>query len=234
MALIKFGGGVIDARGSIGGNVFSRNRYGNYMRARTTPVNPQSSRQSAIRAIVASIAVIWNGTLTAVQRAAWGVFASNVPSTNKLGEVINLSGFNQFVKSNTVKLNAGLASLAVAPTIFTLPGEDPDFSATVDAGTGKVSVVFDATRDWADEDTGGLVVQVGIPVNPSIEYFNGPWRSAGIILGDGATPPTSPDATLDCPFEVADDQKIFVRAKILRADGRVSDWFRSGSIVATA
>jgi len=232
--LVAYGGGILDARGSIGGQTHSRNRYGAYVRARTAPVNPQSARQSAIRSIVADVTTRWLTVLTIAQRAAWGVFASNVPAKNKLGQVINLSGFNQFTKSNVAANNAGLADIAAAPVIFDLPGEDPDFDATIDAGTEKVSVVFDDTRDWADEDEGALIVQCGIPVNSSINFFNGPWRHAGIVQGDSVTPPTSPDAAIDVPFEVADGQKVFVRAKILRADGRLSDWFRSNTIVATA
>ena len=232
--LVKFGGGVIDARGSIAGNVFSRNRYGNYVRARTTPINPQSGRQSAIRTIVSYVTTLWLGLLTQAQRDAWNVFASNVPTTNKLGESIFLSGFNQFVKSNIVAVNLGLAPVSAGPVIFTLPGEDTDFTAALDAGTGKISVGFDPLRDWVDEDDGALVVQAGIPVNASVQFFGGPWRHAGHVQGNLALPPTSPDATIDIPFAVADDQKVFVRAKILRADGRVSDWFRVSAIVATA
>jgi len=232
--LVKFGGGVLDARGSIGGNTFSRNRYGAYARARVTPVNPQSLRQSAIRAIVSEVTTQWLGVLTAVQRAAWGVFASNVPAKNKLGEEIFLSGFNQFVKSNVALKNAGLAYIAAAPVVFTLPGEDTSFAASADAGTGKLSIVFDDTRDWVDEDEAGMIIQAGIPQNGSINYFNGPWRHAGIILGDSVSAPSTPDATIDYPYEIADGQQIFVRGKIIRADGRISDWFRGNSTVATA
>jgi len=132
-----------------------------------------------------------------------------------------------------VSRNVGLPAILDAPIIFALPGEDPDYETTVDAGTGKISVAFDDTRDWVDEDDAAMVVQMGIPVNPTIQFFNGPWRHAGVLEGDGITPITSPDATIDVPFPVGDGEKVFTRAKILRADGRVSDWFRSSSIVAT-
>ena len=232
--LVRYGGGILDARGSIGGQTHSRNRYGAYVRARTTPVNPQSSRQSAIRAIVAAVSEAWNGTLTAVQRAAWEVFASNVPETNKLGETINLTGFNQYVKSNIAALNADQPAIADAPIIFTLPGEDILYSTEIDAGTGKITIAFDDARDWLDEDEGAMIVQMGIPQNASINFFDGPWRHAGIIQGNLAIPPTTPDSAIDVPFSVGDGQKVWTRAKILRADGRLSDWFRDDSIVATA
>lgn len=232
--LVRYGGGILDARGSIGGQVHSRNRYGAYVRARTTPVNPQSARQSAIRAIVALVATLWRTLASQANRDAWALFASNVGATNKLGESINLSGYNQFCKSNIAAKNAGFPEIAAAPVVFTLPGEDATYESAIDAGTGKISIIFDDTRDWVDEDEAGMIVEVGAPQDASIGFFDGPWRNAGTLEGDSVTPLTSPDATLDAPFEVADGQKVWTRAKILRADGRLSDWFRFDSIVATA
>lgn len=232
--LLKFGGLVVDGRGSVGGTTFSRNRYGAYARARITPVNPKTPRQSVIRAIVAAVTIRWLGSLSQAQRDAWAVFASNVPAKNKLGEVINLSGFNQFSKSNIVADNAGLTSINDAPIVFDLPGEDPGYSTEVDAGTGKITVVFTDNKPWVTLDEAGLIVQMGIPVNNSIGFFDGPWRHAGVILGDNVSPPTSPDSTIDVAFPVGDGQRVYTRAKIILPDGRVSDWFRSNSIVATA
>jgi len=233
MALIKFGGGIIEMRGSIAGNVYSRNRYGAYSRARTKPINPNSDRQDAIRAIVALVSSNWFHVATQAQRDAWAVFAANVPAKNKLGEVIYLSGFNQYVKSNIASLNAGLLAIQAAPTNFVLPGTDLDFVPSIDAGTQLISVAFDETRDWCDEDEAGMIVQMGLPKNDSTEFFNGPWRHAGVIEGDSLTPPTTPE-TMAVPFVVADSQKVWVRAKILRADGRLSDWFQGIGVVATA
>jgi len=169
---------------------------------------------------------LYNTGLTVAQRAAWGVFASNVPATNKLGEVINLSGYNQFVKSNTVAANAGLAAILGAPTVFTLPGADPTFAVVASEAGQTLACTFDDTRDWLDEDGGALIVEMGIPQNDSIGFFDGPWRHAGVIEGDGVTPPTTGD-TVAVPFAITAGQKIFARAKIIRADGRVSGWFRS-------
>lgn len=230
MALIKFGGGITEMRGSIAGNVFSRNRYGAYSRARTKPINRNSQRQDGIRAIVSQVSQDWFTTLSDEQRAAWAVFAKNVPAKNKLGEVIYLSGFNQFVKSNVAALNAGLTAIADAPTNFTLPGADLLYEASVDVGTGLISIVFDVERPWCGEVGGGMIVQMGLPQNDSIGFFNGPWRHAGVILGIEIPPPTSPE-TLPVPFEVGEGQKVWVRAKIIRADGRLADWFLDIAIV---
>ncbi|GAH76569.1 unnamed protein product [marine sediment metagenome] len=67
MALIKYGVGIADASGSAGGVVFARNKSGAYIRNRTKPVNPKSTRQEAARAVVSYLAQRWHEDLTAVQ-----------------------------------------------------------------------------------------------------------------------------------------------------------------------
>ena len=227
--LLKFGGIVSDARGSLGGTVFSRNKSGAYARQRTAPINPQSSRQSAIRAIMADVSQSWFDSLSGAQRSEWAVYASNVPAKNKLGESINLSGFNQYVKSNVAAMNASLAAVLDGPAIFTLPGEDTSFDSAISEATQLLSITFDDARAWVDEDESGMIIQMGIPQNDSIEFFDGPWRHAGTIPGDGTTAPTTP-ATIAVPFPVVANQKVWTRGRIFRNDGRMSDWFRVDSI----
>lgn len=228
--LIKFGGGVVAASGSIAGNTFSRNRYGAYARARTKPVNPQTDRQSRVRAIMSLVSAQYLDSATATNRTNWGIFASNMPETNKLGDTINLSGFNQYIKSNVAAINAGLPKILDAPVVFTKPGEDPAFAVTGSEGDEEVSVTFTEGRDWVDEDEAGMIIQMGIPQNASIGFFNGPWRHAGIIEGDSIAAPTSP-TVVTMPYAAVELQKVWVRGRIIRADGRLSDWFQVSFIV---
>jgi hypothetical protein len=227
--LVKWGGGIVDGRGSIGGTTFSRNRYGAIARARTKPVNPKTALQSAVRALMATISQAWFALVSIAQRADWAVYAANVPAKNKLGEVINLTGFNMFVKSNMAAQNAGLPQILDGPAVFTLPGEDPTFAVVASEATQDLACTFDALAAWVDEDDAALIVQMGIPQNDSINFFDGPWRHAGAILGDGTTPPVTGDS-VTAPFPIVAGQKIFTRARIILADGRLSDWFRVDSI----
>ena len=93
MALVQFGGGVMDIRGSIGGQVFSKNRFGNYIRARITPVDPKSAGQTFMRTVMAGNAIKWHDALTQANRDAWEVYANSIVTTNKLGAAIKLTGF---------------------------------------------------------------------------------------------------------------------------------------------
>ena len=102
MALIKYGGGIIQMSGSIAGNTYARNRFGNYARARTKPVNPNTDLQDQYRSAVASLTQRWAQTVTAAQRAAWNLYGNNVNMLNRLGEVVHLTGFNHYIRSNVM------------------------------------------------------------------------------------------------------------------------------------
>lgn len=228
--LIQFGPGIADARGSIGGNTFSRNRFGAYMRARTTPVNPQSSRQNLIRAAISALAGQWSQVLTQAQRDAWEVYAASITRSNKLGQQIKLTGFNMFVRSNSIRLQ-NLDDVVVAgPTTLTLPGADPTYAVEVDEANQELSITFDEDLSWNQIDDGFMYVYMSHPKNTGVNFVGGPFRLAGALDGNTATPLTSPQI-LPAPFPVAENQVIVCRARIAEADGRLSDTFQSQSAV---
>ena len=114
MATIKFGGAITDARGSLAGNVFSRNRGGSYMRQRVTPTNPNTARQAAVRASFGSLQSNWRN-LTEAQRDSWRNNAVNFPGKNRLGDVITYAGNTLYQKCNMVLLSAGLPLIETCP-----------------------------------------------------------------------------------------------------------------------
>lgn len=230
MALVQYGGGILDMRGSIGGQVHSRNRFGNIIRARTTPVNPQSPRQNLVRSIIQLLASAWPNVLTQAQRDAWEIYASNIPRTNKLGASIRLTGFNMYIRSNTPILQALDTRVDDAPTILSLPPGDPQMIGTVDEAGQQISVAFDENLDWVNQDEGHMFVYMSQPKNRGTNFIGGPFRFAGAIDGDSTTAPTSP-TVISAPFQVAENQVIVVRARISEEDGRLSDLFRSQSAV---
>lgn len=226
MALIKLGGGVADIRGSIGGTVFSKNRYGSYSRNRTIPVNPSSTSQQKIRSAVSQIRDAWFNTLTDAQRAEWATYAANVTVLNRLGESINLTGWNMFCRSNLAALYNDLAIIADGPAEFSLPAQDSTLAITASEATQLVSVAFDTGADWVGEDDAYLLVYASKPQNATKNFFVGPYNLAGKVAGDSGTPPISPQ-TIAVPTAVVSGQKLFVQCRILRADGRLSEPFRA-------
>jgi hypothetical protein len=226
MALVKYGGGIVQMAGSIAGNVFARNRSGNYARARTVPVNPNSSNQQAARNAVSTAVTRWANTLTAAQRTAWSLYAANVAMLNRLGESINLSGFNHYVRSNSLLLRNGETPVDAGPTDFSLPETDSLFSVAGSEATQLLTVTFDDALAWASEDDGFMMIFMGMPQNAQINFFAGPWNLAGVIDGDLAIPITSPQ-TMTAPRIITQGQRVWVYARIVRADGRVSTRFRT-------
>jgi len=225
MALIKFGGGITEMRGSIAGNVYSRNRYGAYARARTVPINPNTGFQQVMRSIVAYLTNRWSAVLTSGQRTAWGTYASNVSMLNKLGESMNLSGFNHYIRSNAARVQAGLAIVDDGPTTFELPQKDETIVATLSEASQEISLAFADGEDWCDEDGAGMTVRMGIPQNAQRNFFAGPFRYADSIDGDSVSPPTTP-GTMTAPFAFVEGQRVWIACRITLADGRISEIFR--------
>jgi len=225
MALVKFGAGIIGMSGSIAGNVHARNRFGNYVRPRTKPINPRSNRQTAARIVVMFLAEQWREEpMTEAIRIAWETYAKSVNWLNKLGEQVTLTGFNMFVRCNAALIAAGGELVTAAPSTLGLPPGDTTFACTGSAASKKISVAFDNTFDWASETGGYLAVYQGLPQSASRNFFAGPWRLTGTIAGDDATPPTSP-VELDPAWTLTEGQKVWCRARIIRKDSRCSTPF---------
>lgn len=233
MALVKLGGGVVGISGSIAGNTFARNRFGSYIRARTKPINPQSARQTVARARIGFLAEEWSDVLTAAQRQAWETYAASIGWTNRLGEVVHLTGFNHFVRSNAMVLACGGTYIAAGPTIISLPNQDPTFSVALSAA-GGITVTFDDTLDWCAEDGGYLAIDLGQPQLVSRNFFAGPYRFDAAV--DGAVVPvTSPDGpTATSTWTLLEGQKIWARAAIIRADGRATTKFGAHPVIVAA
>jgi len=237
MALLKFGGGVVDARGSMAGNTYSKNRFGNYMRSRTKPINPRSPRQMGARTTMMYLAEQWRESpMTPTIRAAWETYAASCAWVNKLGEAVLLTGYNMFIRANAALLRAGGAIVTAGPTALGLPGADPlAVCSAFSAASQDFTLTFDDALPWCDEDNSFLMIEVGQPQSPSRNYFNSPWRFCAAIEGDSITPPTSPTAAIACPaWTLIEGQRIFTRLSIVRADGRSTTKFGNAHILAVA
>lgn len=224
MALIRFAEGQ-QRSGSLGATVYSHNRYGAYVRARSVPVNPNTDRQVGARGALQALAIRWNNTLTQPQRDAWEVYSGNLIWRNKLGDTTYLTGLAHYIRCNSVRIMVGLAILDAAPTVFTLGTPEQDLVVTASEAAQTLSAAYDDTADWCDETGAFQALYMGLPKNPSIKFFGGPWRFMGVILGDSETPPTSPEADIPTPdWPFAEGQRIWVRSRIGQVDGRLSEF----------
>jgi len=230
MALVRYGGGIVQMSGSIAGSTFARNRFGNYTRARTKPVNPKSSRQIEVRGALAYLTEYWQETLTRNQREDWMDYASNVAMKNKLGETIKLTGFNHFIRSNAAHARFGHTPTAAAPIVFTIPEQDGTIALTATTGPLSLSLAFDDTRPWCSEDEAEMIVSQGLPQNGHRYFFAGPWRVVSSLAGSVAAPITSPQAC-GIQFNFSASQKQWLACRIRRADGRLSEIFTCNAVI---
>ena len=225
MALVKYGGGVIQFSGSIAGNTFARNKSGNYVRPRTKPVNPRSTLQMAARTLMMMLAEQWRtDPMDDTIRGAWETYAKNVNWKNRLAETIVLSGYNHFIRSNAAMLMAGGSLITAGPPDIGLPPGDDLFAVTGTATSGKLTITCSEVLDWFKETGAYLSVEMGRPQSPSRTSFHGPWRNAGAIAGLDDTGPTPPHE-LDAPFTLIATQQVWCRARIIRKDARCSTFF---------
>lgn len=120
MAIVKFGGGVTDMRGSVAGNVFSRNGGGSYVRQKVSPINPNTTRQQLVRGRLDTLSKQW-ANLAPGLRVAWKNFGIQHPKTNAFGEPIVLNGLQSYQRVNGVILNLGEERTDTPPPNFDVP-----------------------------------------------------------------------------------------------------------------
>jgi len=222
MALIKYGGLATQISGSIGGCTFAKNRFGNYVRSRTKPVNPKSTRQEKIRTIVSYLTNRWHDDLDATQRGLWNVYAAAVAMKNKLGETIYLTGFNHFVRTNCVIKTWSTGVFDDAPSILSLPEKDPQLACSEEAIAGQ-TFTFDCNQQgWAanGDPKGRILIYQGQPQLASRFFFRGPWRYMDVIDPvEGA----AGAATMDASYPFALGQKVWFEGRVMTTTGRVSE-----------
>lgn len=103
------------ARGSYSGLTFMTSSGRHNIRLRVAPAQPRSSRQTNVRAILASISRSWQ-SITANQRTAWNAYAADHPVTDPFGKQIILSGMNWFVECNHRLTDMGQSTIEDPPT----------------------------------------------------------------------------------------------------------------------
>lgn len=210
---------ITTASGSIGGSTFSRNKGGMYIRARSTPVNPDSFRQQQVRSAFGACIQRWN-TLTDLERSAWENYAKSTPVTNVFGDQILLSGQQMFTRANVILTRSTGGFIADAPTINNTGTPVSQIGGAAFA-TGTLTVtIFVAGGASTDGD---ILLQVGRSMNAGQNFYKGPYQSAPLVPIAAAAvsgTPTIDDTETDYPIIVG--TRLPVRLRILYDDGRLS------------
>jgi hypothetical protein len=115
MAIARFGGGVIGLRGTLGGNTFSANTNGAYVRAWANIPNPRSLAQSYKRFYWQFHPSNW-AAISPSQKTDWNNYGKAHALQNPLGEWYHLNGYQWFCSCNQNLACWGGPAVQDAPT----------------------------------------------------------------------------------------------------------------------
>lgn len=178
MANIRAGSLVVDIRGRVGTEIYSRNSAGPIVRSAGSWVQPDTQRQLDARAVITALSQAWSGTLSDAQRKTWRTYGRQWPRPNKFGEVTITNGYLAFIRCNALHYRQYTAlGFLVAPPAG--PIHPPTFTFDVDAGEAG-SLTLPPTNYLTPRADLRLFLHGGQQVNPGVDYFSGPWRYIGV------------------------------------------------------
>lgn len=171
---------VAPQSGSYQGITASRNRFGQYIRSRATPVQPRTVAQLNQRARMSTNAAAWRG-LTDAQRAGWLDLGLSITRTDSLGQSYTLNGFMAYCSVNNNLLDAGDSAVSNAPAIVTPPDL---LTVTLTLTAAAVSAAYTATPLGA----GVRLFTWVSPQRSAGRKFEGDYRLLAVSAAAAASP----------------------------------------------
>jgi hypothetical protein len=222
MAVIKYGPIVSEARGSIGGVVFTRGRAGTAVRSRVKPVYDPTNARRAWSTGMAAIYSLWLNDLTDELRVSWNTLAAETDFTNALGDTHHLSGWGLFLRVNSLLHFASPLNTIVDPPANAIAGHVP-FVLGND-GAGNLTVDYDGELVVGDS----VYFWVTSAKRHTVFFNRGPYAKS-IAL-------SQPEITSE-PFAIpgftfSDGDRVFFRDRRIDPDGGLSAaFFQSFDVV---
>lgn len=213
MAKIKFGMMMTDARGKLGGQVFSKNKSGSYVRTKVTPTNPRTAKQMQSRSILGTLSAGWNA-LTLAQVTAWNKAVESWAKTDIFGDLKNPTGKNLYVSLNKNLLGIGLSDISTPPAKIEMENIS-SFNAAVNA-LGTTATFTGLTT----LTTGKYQVMASPNVPTGVNYVKNKLRVISMDV-DGAGLASSFIADYTAVFGEAPQMfKCFVQVRQIGANGQ--------------
>ncbi len=212
MALIKPIHG--EMKGSIGGNTWQGGKFGQVVRQRRKPVNPNSEKQAARRQLLALLNTFWKA-LSQTEKEEYDEYSQNTPMKNKFGDPVHITGRQMFIRLNAFTVGGGGSVLSSAPNT---PGMAPNPDFTLVSDTASDLSVGNFDLGGGSDDI--IQFQFAGPFASSKQMHKGPWRDVAYTTSDGTDP-----LVLIPGAELVVGQIYFVACR--RADnvGRLSEQF---------
>ena len=212
---IKWGALVVDGRGKIGGQVASKNASGAYMKNKVTPSNPQTARQSVVRALFASISAGWSA-LSDAQIAGWNEAVSDWTTTNIFGDLKKPTGKALYQRLNNQAQSAGLSAVTTVPAKLALPNSP---ITAVPIGVTATTLALTGADTSASTQ---VVVFATTPVSSGTKNIKSKLRQIYSAAGDVYSA-TDAFAAYETKFgAIATGQNIFIGVKYVVSSGQAS------------
>ena len=202
---------MTDARGKLGGHVFTKARNGATVRTKVTPTNPRTIAQSLARSIFGTVSAAWRG-LNEAERSAWNAAVGDFSRTNIFGDNYNPSGKNLFVQLNCNLLNVGMPVIDTPPS----PSGLPDFilqAVEMENSAETVDLTFTGTEPGAGFMK---VIEATRPFSPGKYNFSGAYAKIySYNTGGIGTPAAIYEGYISKYGAPAIGQKVSFRAYIV-------------------
>jgi len=177
MASIKLSAIVSAARGKVGGNVFSANKAGAFVRTYVKPTNRNTIAQQTVRNRFGTLSSSWRNE-TAEIRLQWNNMAVQYPYMNRLGDMATYTGQQLYNKlqGNINACQQGVLLDATYPAFLNRPQTPQEFFPLVN-GLTNISISgqqIDMITTFVDGDqvvpnNFGLIIEATAPLSAGIE-----------------------------------------------------------------
>lgn len=217
MVVVKFGPIVSDARGSLGGTVFTRSRAGAVIRSKIKPVDPISNLRTTWQSAMSQAFYRWRNVLTVTHRQSWIDLANATDFTNALGQTYHPAPWNLYLRTTSfqIKFNMSFTDTAPASAVAT-------YHPVVYSQTGIPPAII-ATADAAWNDATNIFFWSTLPVPVTQNFNKGPYPS--LVSGLAAFWKLGEAPQL--PSQRAAGDRIFFRSRAIQTDGALSATVRT-------
>lgn len=193
MAIVQFTAIVNEIRGKLNGSVFNRARTVSTLQGKQMPPKKRTGKQSEYRNTFAQVQRAWK-TLTPVEQQTFADAADMFPVRNRFGELVHISGYNWFIRTNLLRLSVDLDLLRSANTSAsgaTAYDQYTVLNAELQELPGGNRIEVDVRARVSEGAIIGnsYIAYVSRPVSPGQTAFYGNWIVAGFGLIPGFTSP---------------------------------------------
>jgi hypothetical protein len=153
-----------EIRGSVNGVTYARNRFGQYARAKASPVQPRTPAQTERRAQLTVLSQRWRG-LPETNRAEWRAFGDELTRSDTLGLTYRLTGLQAYLQVNLWRALLGLAPIDNPPAQLAAPSPISVTELLYDPANDELEIEFSPATY-----TGALAIWATAPFSRGINF----------------------------------------------------------------